>query len=607
MRAMFSATAAWLLGLTATVQGQELQSYDGFAGSLAPGAQASAHGANRGFGFTGPWRGADDAFPSLVSWWPLESNPFDLGPRAAHGVNTGAQYTTETPNPSWSAGSLSLGGSGNVDLSAHASTFGTLSRGTLSAWVRTEVNGARQTIFSVSDASGTGTRFAELFVHSDGRAGWEVQGDLATNPRFVAQRTVNDGEWHHVAVVTTGDGWSRLYVDGAERSSDDEGFLGYVTNPDSMFIGVRRTTASMVTPFTGDIDDVAIWADALSAEDIASLATMPPISVVGPQTPTGPALVSESLATASRPNGAFGSRGLSPQGTRLFDDMGNRAVRHLANFIDHDSTNVHYLSFLLRRDDRGGMITPGDISISGPDQFGARMGWDSVGDWVGNIRANPAKANGQMLDATTYFCVVKITTDQGNGDRLQMRAYAPGETVPATEDEVAQWTINRGQQSAKAGDAIMVTLNRGQYGGDSVLEFDELRMGRSWDSVTRQTFGQGCANLTLARRGAPVLGGSVGVDLVGAPAGALIAGGDRSMAFGLTLPADLTTAGAPGCWLLQSAQLALPAAGGLDLAVPNAPALVGRALFAQWIAPDPTGSLPLGVALSDGLELIVER
>ncbi|MEM7205662.1 MAG: LamG domain-containing protein [Planctomycetota bacterium] len=607
MRAPFPAAAASLLLLVAPLTSQELESYDGFAGTVATGGQASLPGADRGFGFTGPWRGVDGTLPSLVSWWPLDSAPYDLGPLAAHGVATAVAYGTDAPDLSWSSGSLSLQGAGGIDLSAHAAGFGKLTRGTLSLWVRTVVETVRQTIFSVSNAGSSGARFAELFVHTDGRAGWEVEGDVATDPRFLAKFKVNDGEWHHIAVSTTGDGWARLYVDGVERDAKDEGFFGYVLNPDCAFIGARRGASGLVTPFSGDIDDVAVWADALDAADIAALAAMPPLMVVGPLTAAGPSQLGGSLGAGTGPSGSFGSRGLVPRGARLFDDVGNRAVRPLANFIDHSATDVHYLSFLLRRDDRGAGITPGDVSIGGPDQFGARVGWNMNGDWVGNIRADPVKGAGQMLSGTTYFCVLKITTDSGDGDRLQMRAFAPGEVVPATEDEVTQWNVDRARKSARVGDAIMVTLNRGQYGGDTTLEFDELRMGRTWDSVTRLTYGQGCAGLAIGRRGAPVLGGSFGIDLLGAPLGALLAGGEREQAFGLTLPADLGAAGAPGCWLLQSAQLALPAAGGLDLAVPTAPIFVGRALFAQWMAPDPSGGLPLGLAFSDGLEITIER
>ena len=134
-----------------------------------------------------------------------------------------------------------------------------------------------------------------------------------------------------------------------------------------------------------------------------------------------------------------------------------------------------------------------------------------------------------------------------------------------------------------------------------------------------QTRGQSCIPGMLGQPAAAdaagvTPGGTVSVWLRGQRRGfgALCMVGLDDQRFGsLPLPFDLAPIGAPGCTLwndwvfvLPTTVGALPQAtfgfGSVSLRAPLDPGLLGQALFAQWVVPDP-GRTPLGVSFSNGV------
>jgi hypothetical protein len=76
-----------------------------------------------------------------------------------------------------------------------------------------------------------------------------------------------DGNWHHAAVTYNGQ-IVTMYMDGIARASST---WSYDTTPHYITIGTE--IAGDGTPFKGLIDDVVFFARALSAQEIAALAT----------------------------------------------------------------------------------------------------------------------------------------------------------------------------------------------------------------------------------------------------------------------------------------------------------------------------------------------
>ncbi|AOX01713.1 hypothetical protein BJP34_21745 [Moorena producens PAL-8-15-08-1] len=140
---------------------------------------------------------------------------------------------------------------------------------TLEAWIKTTTTGNEV-----------------ILVKNDGDSNWEA-GEKAfyingggkinfvgnSNGYIMGTTAVNDGEWHHVAVVwdyssgTSGTG--KIYVDGV----DDTGFSNYNANindrtGDSLKIGLPNY-GEAANHFSGEINEVRVWNVARSAEEIS--------------------------------------------------------------------------------------------------------------------------------------------------------------------------------------------------------------------------------------------------------------------------------------------------------------------------------------------------
>jgi hypothetical protein len=87
---------------------------------------------------------------------------------------------------------------------------------------------------------------------------------------FCAGGPINDGEWHHAAIVKQGAGILQLYVDGELRDTVDAAFsspLDLTQDGDFAFGGFSGSTY----PTSGRFDDAAIWRRALDETEIGAL------------------------------------------------------------------------------------------------------------------------------------------------------------------------------------------------------------------------------------------------------------------------------------------------------------------------------------------------
>jgi hypothetical protein len=112
----------------------------------------------------------------------------------------------------------------------------------------------------------------------------------------------NDGAWHHVAVALSGAGMV-LYVDGSLAGSDatvtsGENFIGYWRIGSDKLTGWPSVPTS--TYFSGQLDDIRVYDNALSAVDIASL--MVDSTTVDIESEPVLAVVPENLALNTSPN-----------------------------------------------------------------------------------------------------------------------------------------------------------------------------------------------------------------------------------------------------------------------------------------------------------------
>ena len=559
-------------------------------------------GKNGGAGLPGVWSGS--SFDSLVGWWPLDGNANDAGPLGLNATLMDGTFVLDTPPGLVSSThSLEFASSPRTlfDLSNYSEIFGSMMRGSISLWAKTDTRGPVMTLFGASNTNSGD--FLQIFTQGN-NIKYLVKGGAPTGVVLVGNTNITNNVWHHIAVTVDETRMARVYVDGSLETSGQAGFFGHILGMNGAWVGRYRNTASFTRFFTGKIDDVAIWGNVLSLADIQALASNPPGLVAGPTANTGPA-----IGTGSLDSGAFQTFGLTPAGNRVSENNGAHALREISRTIDLGVNADSFVSFLMRRPGSG--VGGAEIHFTDSITTRCRVGWNSSFQFIAGLEM---LATGSIMQPdTTYFVVVKIDAGEPGPDQMFARMYAPTEAVDATEPTTS-WTVTAMPESFNE---VLTALWIKPELATSAIEIDEIRLGTTWESVTRAGYGQGCLGNAIGRSERPALNSSnYQVHLSGAEPGQsafLTLGVSNQMWGTLPLPVDLGIIGAPGCSVLASREISIGAAtngsgaASSTLPIPDEPALLGQTLFAQWTSLAPNSPNTLKLAFSDGMEILIER
>ena len=614
MKNLFCLSA--LLLLVSAPEAQDLHVYDGFDYGVTGTNRGVLNKKNGGFGWAGPWIGPKN-LQDFAGWWKLDGDVKDLSPLKADGTLVGAKFSTDVPAAikSWSTKSLAFAGKpDHVDLSAHVKKYALAGMGSISAWFKTAGTGAH--VIVAASESREASREVRLFVEK-GYLMYDVRGHSNSAGSLKSLALVNDGKWHHAAVTVDGHNKATLYLDGKQQVQAFQPFFNSLLFHDRMAIGRNVDSGGPQWFFTGLIDDVSIFGFVLSPAQVASLAQgkLPPLAMKpGAPPEDGPGIRAESLAGKNYPCGAFASRGFSPLGNRLKDNM--MANRFFAKPLDMSVDATYYVSLLVRRED----------TTASPDEFWIRVrednksrifiGWRNTGAFFCGGPGGFVNSTMIMKPKTTYFIVAKLKTGSSTPDQAFMKVFAPGDTVPASDASfngmgtgANNWTVVTPPKSKNE------KLNKiiiDPYGYNSIVDLDEIRVGTTWDSVTSLTFGKGCHGASIGQAGFPKTGStSCAVTLSGgAPSkpAFLFLGLNKDKLGGLPLPLDLGSLGAPGCSLYLAPFQGFAATAGtggaasFPVSIPNNPFLVGATLYWQWTSYD-TKANALQLRFSDGLPM----
>lgn len=150
---------------------------------------------------------------------------------------------------------------------------------TLSASFRTTTGGVIASMDNTTNGGPDPGNFVPIaYVGTDGRLRAGRWSNLAVGGQIVSPWTVNDGTWHHVALVSTATA-NTLYLDGTQVGS----IAATMSNLDMSrtIIGTGKSgsfpsTTGTWYPFSGDLDEVAVFANALSATQLRSQLNPPP-------------------------------------------------------------------------------------------------------------------------------------------------------------------------------------------------------------------------------------------------------------------------------------------------------------------------------------------
>jgi hypothetical protein len=262
----------------------ELDELDLWNRALSPGEIAAIYQAGSAGKCTAP--PASNCAPvssGLVDWWPANGNANDI-------VGTNNGVIPDTNEVSFGPGEVgeafvfsgvASGTAGNeVDFGTNAGNFGT-NDVTIDFWIKMPSNapGAYAVLGKLPRCGDPIINFWHLRI---GPVNWTplpLPGQLAFaigNNGIVlchlqSSNTVNDGMFHHVAIVRHGVSYSD-YIDGSLDSSATASGMADINNSaimragNSDCVGVDNTQ-----PFVGELDELVLWDRALSPSEIAAI------------------------------------------------------------------------------------------------------------------------------------------------------------------------------------------------------------------------------------------------------------------------------------------------------------------------------------------------
>ena len=204
----------------------------------------------------------------IVLHWPLDEGSGSVTVDTVSGNN--GLFITDTANPDNIAPEWSADGF----LGSAVDFFGVSGNA-----IRTEASLVTDYPFSISGwvlpASIGNQTFAVLATGANGQY-YSLRVN-AGSARLTARNggesningtNVNDGEWHHITGVYITEGFRRLYVDGVQVGEDISNTSAFVA-PNRFSIGaLDRSATSTVDPFSGLVDDAAVWDSALTPDEI---------------------------------------------------------------------------------------------------------------------------------------------------------------------------------------------------------------------------------------------------------------------------------------------------------------------------------------------------
>ena len=228
------------------------------------------------------WWGFGEAADSTNRAADFEGNrPLVLGSGVIRGTQGAVGSDTSNLGATFSGTDASVGRSWpeGVDPAAPSDDSGEAGEGldwapdvfTLEAWFRsTSTTGGRIVGWEAPGRNAKADR--HVYLDDAGHLLFGIKPD-ANRVSIASPNSYNDGDWHQVAATLSPEGM-KLYVDGAQVAANPDVTVGEHLSVGQWTVGGgAHVTGVQSQPtdddFTGDIDEVAVYKQALSASDLA--------------------------------------------------------------------------------------------------------------------------------------------------------------------------------------------------------------------------------------------------------------------------------------------------------------------------------------------------
>ena len=166
--------------------------------------------------------------------------------------------------------SLRLDGTVSVQV-LHSEDFDIRRQITLETWLQVDAfDTLWQTIIQKGNGIGPSERSYSLAVNNAGVLKL-TSSDGQEDFLQTAPGSIEKNRWYHIAgVIDRVDGSLKIYIDGALAASGTVRTTDAISNPTPLFIGDLNTIDPQYSPLNGSLDELRIWSNARTAEQIQS-------------------------------------------------------------------------------------------------------------------------------------------------------------------------------------------------------------------------------------------------------------------------------------------------------------------------------------------------
>ncbi|MGE3824336.1 MAG: LamG domain-containing protein, partial [Bacteroidia bacterium] len=188
------------------------------------------------------------------------------------GTVTGAALTTDrfgNPNQAYA-----FDGNDYINCGNNSTWNLLLSPGiTMSAWVKTNATFGASLAGILTRWGGTSSsdEYAFFLANTTGRQTMAINTPSVNG--VAATTNINDNVWHQVVFTfDKATGVHKMYVDGVQTYTNTiAGGIATITVPQSVVIGAQWTNGTPTRYFNGSIDDIGVYAEALTAQEVSTL------------------------------------------------------------------------------------------------------------------------------------------------------------------------------------------------------------------------------------------------------------------------------------------------------------------------------------------------
>ena len=226
--------------------------------------------------------GVINVLDDAVAYWKMDDNAANTTVVDSSGNGHNGTFNDATGNPNTDAhdttgkinGALTFDGTDDYITFPDDPDYESDTEGAIVAWIKIDSTGSYQTIYGYGDSAGTNDFLAfQTTTTEQLTINIRIGG---TNNRIDSVQTFNTDTWYHVAVVSDGSTNTDLYIDGQNVSttifggSEGKWFDDVASVVELATIGALRRS-SIASYFDGSIDNVMIFDEALSEDEIQTL------------------------------------------------------------------------------------------------------------------------------------------------------------------------------------------------------------------------------------------------------------------------------------------------------------------------------------------------